>query len=196
MEIVPGASFAENFYGLERVCKDDCSIDLRGRIKSLLSLTVLPYALSKLDEYFTNERRQSADPPHRFISYANIRFLYDSIVLLNWMLYTWGKSLTHSPVLHLLGLKLKHGGENVSPGISLTRIIELGAFFIQFLEWWFTNQSSQAKSMLSLPIPPAPHSVVQNKTRPGVCPICQQTWKNECVLRVSGYVDKKLVIDF
>lgn len=125
------------------------------------------------------------------INFSSIRFLYDLIVLVNWMLYTWGKSATHSPILHILGLKLKHSGDTSSPGISLTKIIEISAFFIQFLEWWFTNQSSQAKSMLSLPIPPPPHSIAQSqysKTRVGACPICQQQWKNECVLRVSGYL--------
>lgn len=184
-----GASFAENFYGLERVTKDDCNLNSKGKIRSLISLTVLPYALSKLDNYFS-ERRQ-LNRHHPIINFSSIRFLYDLIVLVNWMLYTWGKSETHSPVLHILGLKLKHGDDNSSSGISLTKIIELSAFFIQFLEWWFTNQSSQAKSMLSLPIPPPPHSVAQSqhsKIRAGVCPICQHPLKNECVLRVSGYV--------
>ena len=183
-----GASFAENFYILERVGKDDCGLDLKGKIKSLLSLTVLPYALAKLDDYYS-EARQSNQHQFPSISYSSIRFLYDLIVLINWMLYTWGKSATHSPILHLLGMKLKHGGDNTSPGISLTKIIELSAFFVQFLEWWFTNQTSQAKSILSLPIPPPPHSAAQTKhpkTKQGQCPICQQPWKNECVLRVSG----------
>lgn len=184
------ASFAENFYILERVGKDDCGLDLKGKIKSLLSLTVLPYALAKLDDYYS-EARQSNQHQFPSISYSSIRFLYDLIVLINWMLYTWGKSATHSPILHLLGMKLKHGGDNTSPSISLTKIIELSAFFVQFLEWWFTNQTSQAKSILSLPIPPPPHSAAQTKhpkTKQGQCPICQQPWKNECVLRVSGYV--------
>jgi len=95
----------------------------------------------------------------------------------------------HATILHLLGMKLKHGGDNTSPGISLTKIIELSAFFVQFFEWWFTNPTSQAKSILSLPIPPPPHSAAQRKhpkTKQGQCPICQQPWKNECVLRVSG----------
>ncbi|KZS12034.1 Peroxisome assembly protein 12 [Daphnia magna] len=184
-----GASFAENFYGLERVTKNDCRLNGKAKLCSLISLSVLPYALLKLDEYFS--KRQPSTQQHPVMSFSSIRFIYDLIVLINWMLYTWGKSVTHSPVLHLLGVKLKHGGENSSPGISLTKIIEMSAFFIQFLEWWFTNQSSQAKSMLSLPIPPPPHSVVQNqnsKPRTGACPLCQQQWKNECVLRVSGYV--------
>nr|SVE90675.1 EOG090X0AIN [Daphnia sinensis] len=184
-----GASFAENFYGLERVTKNDGRLNGRAKMCSLVSLSVLPYALSKLDAYFS--KRQPSNQQHPVMSFSSIRFIYDLIVLINWMLYTWGKSVTHSPVLHLLGVKLKHGGENSSPGISLTKIIEMSAFFIQFLEWWFTNQSSQAKSMLSLPIPPPPHSVVQNqnsKPRMGACPLCLQQWKNECVLRVSGYV--------
>ncbi|XP_046455316.1 peroxisome assembly protein 12-like [Daphnia pulex] len=184
-----GASFAENFYGLERVTKEDCTLNGKGTLHSLISLTILPYALSKLDAYFSE--RQQHNQQHPVLNFSSIRFIYDLTVLVNWMLYTWGKSVTHSPILHLLGLKLKHGGDNSSPGISLTKIIELSAFFIQFLEWWFTNQSSQAKSMLSLPIPPPPHSIVQNqhsKPRTGVCPLCQQQWKNECVLRVSGYV--------
>ena len=156
---------------------------------SLLTLTVLPYVLAKFDN-FISERQQQTSERQLFLSFSTLRFLYDLIVLSNWILYTWGKTLTHSPILHLLGLKLKHGSSASDQGISLTKIIELSAFFIQFVEWWFTNPTSQAKSVLSLPIPPPPHSVVQSqypKTKLGVCPICQQQWKNECVLQVSGY---------
>lgn len=184
-----GASFSENFYGMERILKNDSPLDQKGKVLSLLSLTVLPYILSKFDDYLS-ERRQS-DPRQLFLSFSSIRFLYDIIVLLNWMLYTWGKTVAHSPVLHLLGIKLNHGNDANDSGISLTKIIELSAFLIQFLQWWFTNPTSQAKSMLSLPIPPPPHSTIaggQHKTKPGVCPICEQKLKNECVLRVSGYV--------
>lgn len=183
-----GASFSENFYGMERILKNDSPLDQKGKVLSLLSLTVLPYILSKFDDYLS-ERRQS-DPRQLFLSFSSIRFLYDIIVLLNWMLYTWGKTVAHSPVLHLLGIKLNHGNDANDSGISLTKIIELSAFLIQFLQWWFTNPTSQAKSMLSLPIPPPPHSTIaggQHKTKPGVCPICEQKLKNECVLRVSGY---------
>lgn len=188
-KISTGASFAENFYGLERVTKDDVNLNPLGKLKSLISLTFFPYALSKLDSYFANQRHHTQT--HPVMNFPSIRFLYDTVVLANWMLYTWGKSVTHSPILHVLGLKLKHSSESNNTGISLTKIIELSAFFIQFLEWWFSNQSSQAKSMLALPIPPPPHFIAQNqssKRKCGACPLCQQQWKNECVLRVSGYL--------
>jgi len=184
-----GASFSENFYGMERVMKNDSPLHRRGKFFSLLSLTVLPYILSKIDHYLLE--RQQTDLRQSFLSFSSIRFLYDVIVLLNWMLYTWGKTATHSPILHLLGIKLNHGSNDNDSGISLTKIIELSAFLIQFLQWWFTNPTTQAKSVLSLPIPPPPHSTItgtQHKTKPGVCPICDQKLKNECVLRVSGYV--------
>nr|SVE93781.1 EOG090X0AIN [Scapholeberis mucronata] len=185
-----GASFAENFYGLERVTLNDHNLSSKGKIQSLVSLTIVPYILAKLDGFFSNANQQQGQA-RSVINFSSLRFLYDLIVLGHWMLYTWGKSVTHSPILKLLGLKLKHGGDNNTSTVSLTKMIELSAFFIQFLEWWFTNQSSQAKSMLSLPIPPPPHSSAQNqhsKIKAGSCPICQLPLKNECVLRVSGYV--------
>ena len=183
-----GASFSENFYGLERTLKNnDSPLRMKHKIHSLLSLTALPYTVAKLDDYvsqrLTNSRGRS------LFSYSSIRFLYDMIVLINWMLYTWGKTPTHSPILHLLGIKLHHANNEDDSAITLTKVIELSAFLIQFLEWWFTNPTSQAKSMLSLPIPPAPQCVVGDdpmKIKPGVCPLCQQKLKNECVLRVSG----------
>lgn len=173
--------------------KNDSPLHRRGKFFSLLSLTVLPYILSKIDHYLLE--RQQTDLRQSFLSFSSIRFLYDVIVLLNWMLYTWGKTATHSPILHLLGIKLNHGSNDNDSGISLTKIIELSAFLIQFLQWWFTNPTTQAKSVLSLPIPPPPHSTItgtQHKTKPGVCPICDQKLKNECVLRVSGYFWKFL----
>jgi len=184
-----GASFSENFYGMERIMKNDSPLHKKGKFFSLFSLTVLPYMLSKLDEYLSE--RQQPVPRQTFLSFSSIRFLYDGIVLVNWMLYTWGKTVTHSPILHMLGIKLSHGNSENDSALSLTKIIELSAFLIQFLQWWFTNPTSQAKSILSLPIPPPPHSKVtgaQYNTKPGVCPICEQKLKNECVLRVSGYV--------
>ena len=147
---------------------------------------MLPYLLSKLEDYLSPSHQPGRRSP---VNYSYIRFLYDMIVLFNWVLYTWGKSLTHSPILHLLGLKLKHGNADAEPGFSLTKLVEVAAFFIQFLEWWFTSQTSQAHSVLSLPIPPPPHSTIlaqHPKVRPGQCPICGQQLKNECVLRVSG----------
>ena len=185
--IITGASFAENFYGLERVTKNDQNINTKSKLHSLVSLTMVPYILTKLDGFFAERSRHNQQ--RSVINFSTIRFLYDLVVLGNWMLYTWGKSVTHSPILHILGMKLKHSGDNNTTAISLTKIIELSAFFIQFLEWWFTNQSSQANSILSLPIPPPPHSIAQNqhsKTKAGFCPICQLQLKNECVLRVSG----------
>ncbi len=171
---------------MERISKDDTSLGQTGRLKSLLSLTVIPYLLSKLEDSLSASRQPVQRSP---VNYSYIRFLYDIIVLLNWVLYTWGKSLTHSPILHLLGLKLKHGNADAGPGFSLTKIVEVAAFFIQFLEWWFNNESSQAQSVLSLPIPPPPHSTIMSqnpKLKHGECPLCRQQLKNECVLRVSG----------
>lgn len=124
------------------------------------------------------------------MSFSTVSYIYDLLALVNWILYTLGKSSSHTPLLRMLGVKLQHADESSSSSVSLTKIIEMSAFFIQFLEWWFNNQSTQAKSILSLPVPPAPHSKAcekSPKTKSGECPICHQPWKNECALRVSGY---------
>lgn len=182
-----GASFAENFYGLERVTLSGDQLSLTDQIKSLLSLTLPSYIFSKIQNYLAKK-----DDGHtvRKLNFSTIRYLYDLLVLINWILYTLGKSSSHNPLLRVLGIRLQHADDSSDSGLSLTKVIEMGAFFVQFLEWWFTNQSTQAKSILSLPVPPAPHSKAWEKcpkAKTGECPLCRQPWKNECVLRVSGY---------
>nr|SVE93165.1 EOG090X0AIN [Moina brachiata] len=183
-----GASFAENFYGLERVTNGGNPLSLKGKIKSLLGLTLPSYILNKIQEYLKGT--DNAQTPRK-LSFSTVCHVYELLALVNWILYTLGKSSSHTPLLRMLGVKLQHADESSSSSVSLTKIIEMSAFFIQFLEWWFNNQSTQAKSILSLPVPPAPHSKAcekSPKTKSGECPICHQPWKNECALRVSGYV--------
>lgn len=69
-----------------------------------------------------------------------------------------------------------------------TSVLSLGTFFLQFVEWWYSNDDLSANLAVSF-IPP-PEKTIQ-KSLPAdsaVCPLCLKTRTNDTALSVSGYV--------
>lgn len=74
-------------------------------------------------------------------------------------------------------------------------MVEIGTFFIQFLDWW-NNDENRARIMVaSQSIPPAPHTVTPQKVQNFVplgpsdidkCPLCRQEFTNPTVISISG----------
>ncbi|ODN03666.1 Peroxisome assembly protein 12 [Orchesella cincta] len=105
-----------------------------------------------------------------------------------WMTSHW-KNPRMVPQLVLRGL-----------GESVLYAVEMGTFFIQFLEWWYNDDRRARVTIASVPVPPAPHSAhtaenkdVQNivKLRPedmDKCPLCRKQLKNPTAISVSGMV--------
>lgn len=82
--------------------------------------------------------------------------------------------------------------------LLLSRILGLGLFLVQFLDWWHNSaevpSSSLSLSALTTTIPPAPKapSAAGNvnvlSLNPGHCPICRRPRRNDTLLTTSGYV--------
>lgn len=120
------------------------------------------------------------------------------------ILYLSGKTKVHDPLLKLSGVELVYQERHLPSWRDMLRAVflnksdsstlrlsflfkligaslEIGAFFIQFLNWW---NSDESKKITNSPIPNPPH--LNNGS--DICPLCHNKRKNEVVLFTSGYV--------
>ncbi|KAK3587081.1 hypothetical protein CHS0354_014954 [Potamilus streckersoni] len=225
------ASFAENFYGLQRVPIGERSCSkLPGKIywKSLICLVIFPYIKEKLDRKFEDMRHLYNSSGNKegfsrlfqaFVAlYPYVHAGWEATILGYQATYMFGKSDWHSPLLHLSGCRLYHSleedlwsGQQSSQikwkeanlliriqyifkylfnmtAIAVSTGLSVGVFFLQFLDWWYTNDTGAA-SLTALPIPEPPkRDMEETHKKYGVCPICNRTRTNETALSVSGYV--------
>ncbi|XP_043270881.1 peroxisome assembly protein 12 [Venturia canescens] len=87
--------------------------------------------------------------------------------------------------------KLKDGNFHPGDGVQLiqrafTRSLELGAFFLQFVQWW--NQENYYTNLTTLPVPPAPTIPEDARIYKGLCPVCRKSRRIHTALAISGYV--------
>ncbi|XP_014278072.1 peroxisome assembly protein 12 [Halyomorpha halys] len=134
----------------------------------------------------------------------SIGFVYGIFRIYFLISYLSGKTKVHDPLLKLSGVELVYQERHLPSWRDMLRAVflnksdssklrlsflfkligaslEIGAFFIQFLNWW---NSDESKQVTNLPLPNPPH--LNNGT--DVCPICHNKRKNEVVLYTSGYV--------
>lgn len=134
---------------------------------------------------------------------------YESLVLYNYLLYISGRSVYPTPILRLLSITFTYADPQASTSISdllrkiknnsfglsdsieifrrtVTRSLEFGAFFLQFLAWW--SQEEYRGNIVNLPIPPPPTKPELAIRYKGLCPICCKPWRTHTLLAVSGYV--------
>ncbi|XP_042580821.1 peroxisome assembly protein 12-like isoform X5 [Cyprinus carpio] len=119
------ASFSENFYGLKRAGEDGtraAHLGLRRRQhwRSLFLLTLLPYLHTKLEKILARQRDEddfSIRLPQSFMqklyraflaAYPFVCMAWDGWVFCQQLLYVFGKTRTHSPLLWLAGVKLSY----------------------------------------------------------------------------------------
>lgn len=71
-------------------------------------------------------------------------------------------------------------------GQAFQNSLEIGAFFVQFLQSWQMEQSHVSLTALPTPKPPSydPKAMEYKKK----CPLCMQSWSVPTVLSVSGYI--------
>ncbi|KAK3908622.1 Peroxisome assembly protein 12 [Frankliniella fusca] len=222
-----GGSFAETFYGLQRLClKTGCSpgnLPRREWFTSLFFLTVFPYLRSKLEDLSVKYLLEEADglsPQSRWsknIRHALMTFhkafhlFWELWTLVQYLHYLSGNSNTHSPALALTKVALVYAEEDFNAysfpqmwqalssgtfrlsipsmktvGSVMTRGLELAAFFIQFLQWWHSEQTRT--DITALPVPDDPPIGEHAERFGGLCPICMNPWKVETLLSVSGLV--------
>lgn len=149
--------------------------------------------------------------------YPYVHTVWEGAILSYQTAYMFGKCDWHSPFLHLTGVTLindlEPGGDSqVSrslpwqqlnlqgkllfvmkkllnfTAVSISTGFSVGLFFIQFLDWWYSSDTSH-RSLTSLPVPDPPQrDDTTEASQFNVCPICHRTRSNDTALSVSGYV--------
>lgn len=222
-----GGSFAETFYGLQRVCLKSNAIPGKLSRKewlfSLFFLSVFPYIRAKLETISLKYQFEEADgiaPPNGWMkkgrdtlikTHQALHLLWELLTLVQYLRYMSGRSQMHSPPLAITKVALCYAPEDTTDcswtqmwqavssgsfkpslptmktvGSVITRGLELAAFFIQFLQWWHSEQTRTDITALPIPDPPSLHESCESFG--GVCPICMNPWKVETLLSVSGLV--------
>ncbi|KAL7838498.1 hypothetical protein AOLI_G00269020 [Acnodon oligacanthus] len=119
------ASFSENFYGLKRVGADSIRPAHQGlrrkqHLRSLLLLALLPYLRTKLEKVLARQRDEDdfsirlpqslAQKMYRafLAAYPYICMAWNGWTFFHQLLYIFGKTQTHSPLLWLAGIKLSY----------------------------------------------------------------------------------------
>ncbi|XP_051245130.1 peroxisome assembly protein 12 [Dicentrarchus labrax] len=251
------ASFSENFYGLKRVSGGrglPVGLGLQGKShwRSLLLLCLVPYLRAKLEATLARQRdeedfsiRLAQSRGQRLYRAAVAAYPYVSSAWQAWvfcqqLLFVFGVSGTHNPLLWLARVRLARlnaqdikdmelkTGKTGTPAegslvqrawwlmsqaargvaVSLSTSLSMGVFFLQFLEWWYSSDNQSAvKTLTSLPAPPPPLHLQQERSgrdspptsasrsggaQPGSdcrnCPLCRRLRTNATVLSTSGFV--------
>uniref|UniRef100_A0A8C7X627 Peroxisome assembly protein 12 n=1 Tax=Oryzias sinensis TaxID=183150 RepID=A0A8C7X627_9TELE len=223
------ASFSENFYGLKRVSEGRERPVHKGlrrpaHWRSLLLLCLVPYLRAKLEARLVRQRDEedfsiqlARSRTRRLYSAAVAAFPYISSAWRVWvfcqqLLYVFGSSRTHSPLLWLarvrltrltaadfrnmeasddpahsrVGWMMSQAARGVAT--SLSTFLSMGVFFLQFLEWWYSpDNQSTVRGLTSLPAPPPPLHLQQDSNSRS-CPLCHKVCANATALSTSGFV--------
>lgn len=179
-----GGSFGESFYGLQRVnVPDGKNIRTSQQVSSAAMLVLLPLVESKLKERSTHH--ESTQVEEWILKGFQV---YKLVKTVNLFLYLTKYTLTHSPIFKFLGLNIRYPMEAAKEDKStmyILRSLEVLAFFLQFLQWWYAN--SEGKSIGGLTTPP-PKEFKSQTVKMGICPICIQKIDNPTACSISGYV--------
>ncbi|KAF5291596.1 hypothetical protein FQA39_LY14318 [Lamprigera yunnana] len=139
------------------------------------------------------------------VLYTSYQVLCHTISFVQYLSYMSNMSEYPSVSLRLLKLKLVYVTLQMQPGFwvpllkgqlsfpdfkrgfvehTVRSILELSAFFVQFLKAFNTERSNYSFS--SLPFVPPPSLDNKASNYKGLCPLCLQRWKIPTVLPVSG----------
>lgn len=209
------ASYAENLFGLIRFTAQPGSSGHRGKLKSilpsLLSLTVVPYVTNKIDKYFQELNRKETRTPNELkqLKYHKLMNRLRALVNLAYVIrHSSGRSAYHSAMNALLSVQLraltlddlqirdKHKQTSVDEvckktADSLGRILTVGSYMIQFLDFWNTRTNSSPLFGSNRPTPKAPkleNYAHSDERSSSMCLICLNVRQNECALSNTGYV--------
>lgn len=176
------ASFSEHFYGLKRLDSSGDRLKPEKIVASFLLLTMFPYLKRKLDNMLSNLRRDSADDrldpqsiQYYFVKiYPMVCFLNEMSNLILQVQYSVSRSDYYSLWCKILGIRLVMRPEEneasksiVNQGWSSWLLAKYtaqavgsglyaGAFFIQFLEFFYAREGSVTGKLMKSPQPPPP----------------------------------------
>uniref|UniRef100_A0A0A9XUL4 Peroxisome assembly protein 12 n=2 Tax=Lygus hesperus TaxID=30085 RepID=A0A0A9XUL4_LYGHE len=185
----------------------------RAKILSLIGLVGAPYIMIKfksmVDNYVfssSNEGQVNATGLKLLQGYKIMSSALRLMKLYHYVSYLSGHGSQHSIFHRLAGVQLVHQNQpppswaDISTLIKLepnrskliapltfkivSQLFELGAFSLQFINWW-NSMDSEVFKFNRTPIPEPIDSI---KTGDLVCPICRNSWRVEVVLSTSGIV--------
>ncbi|XP_055919812.1 peroxisome assembly protein 12 [Eupeodes corollae] len=183
-----GGSFGESFYGLQRTTTlNEDQISNRKKFLSATLLTLLPYLERKL------RQRSTQHEASQWEEYLIKAFhAYNAAKAVNTFLYIAKYSVCHSPILRFLGLKLRYPSKEHREdraSFMILKFLEMMAFFLQFIQWWYSNKQRHKIGGLQ-----NPDAIRKSKLdelhipKTGICPICLMKISNPTACAVSGYV--------
>ncbi|XP_023029936.1 peroxisomal biogenesis factor 12 isoform X2 [Leptinotarsa decemlineata] len=141
-------------------------------------------------------------------SHSSFEIIWGLISIHNYVQYMANNSEFQTPLLKLIDLKLTYNMDQMDDtnlwsslfkgSLSLSQLsfglirnavatsLEVGAFFLQFLQAWNTQKSNY--NVTDLPNAIAPMIDNKAKSYQGKCPLCLKSWIIPTVLQVSGYI--------
>lgn len=185
-----GSSFGESFYGLQRT--DTVSGKLLNRQQEVISatiLTLMPYIERKLK---TRAQNQDISKWEEYI--LNLFHAYKASKAVHTFMYLIKYASSHSPIFRALKLTLRYPNEPFKEDKTtyiFLKLLEVLAFFLQFIQWWYSNdQRRKIGGTLQNPepIPETEEMLKKCNVSAGNCPICLMTIENPTACSVSGYV--------
>ncbi|RWS30549.1 peroxisome assembly protein 12-like protein [Leptotrombidium deliense] len=161
------------------------------------------------DEFNGKLRRDRNKNAYLFIKvFPLLNSLWELTLLIHQITYAVQQGKNHSPLLTLSGVELvvfsQEAHESLKELNIVSRIGDLsirfakwiakcfgyglsfGAFFLQFLDYWYTRESL-SPIFMSLPIPPPPKKFLSDVSCTQ-CPLCLGKRNQDTVLRTSGFV--------
>lgn len=145
---------------------------LRSKLEQLATQFRLEEADGMCNPLWSESSRQLIMKMH-----AMLHMTWEGAILAQYLSYLSGNSESHSPLLRLAGVTLQYNTEPEDftwgdvwkqfikgdvtftelsakvVGNALTRSLEFGAFFVQFLQWWYREQPSTSLTALPVPLP-------------------------------------------
>lgn len=142
-------------------------------------------------------------------SYSTLELMWGLFTIHNYIRYMANRTEYQNPIYQLIDCKLTYNVDIEDPSAGfwtslfkgslslpqlsfsllrngITTTLEVGAFFLQFLQTWNSHKSNY--NMTDLPIVPSPPRDNKSKKYQGKCPICLKSWAIPTVLQVSGYI--------
>lgn len=199
------ASYAEHLFNLVRFRGVNNS-KIQQVVPSVICLTVIPYLQRKLDKYFEDlnyKETRTANELRRIRIYRLLTRSGLFIDLLCMLMFAGGQSRFHNILNMIADITLKGRGpieiemttfgERASKTIAdlLGRMLTVGSYMVQFLDYWNTHKSSTPLFVASAKIPKPPRRddlPYTDDSSSSICLICEHVRQNECALSNTGYV--------
>ncbi|XP_015377414.1 PREDICTED: peroxisome assembly protein 12 [Diuraphis noxia] len=204
-----GGTFSEHFYDLTRVSSITNSKPDNYQFYLSLALVVcIPYLRNKCDMYIDQlQMKYKLQLKHKVFITLNkiVHTCWETLRLIYYIKYINGSSQSHSPLLTIVGVVLTYNNIESSNNESLSQLsikesiknyllyglshsLELGAFFIQFLNWWHSENLQSKFIAYPIPNPPKENDTYKSVRNTNKCPICENERKMPTALTVSGFV--------